>query len=195
MQCPKCQANWKQYKAGFNPSGSQRYRCGECNRVYTPQPIQHGYPEATRLLAIRMYVEGSSFGSIHRPSATRSTHKVLPIGSASTPPSCLMLLCQPRSKRLNWMSCTPSLARKKRDLRLDDCGSTRAALSWDVVLERTSEAFLQNLAWNGHPKPNGTTVMLFLFTIPCTMAHLMKCELTNMKLIRLKPSTQTCATT
>ena len=46
MKCPKCGANWKQYKAGFNPSGSQRYRCGECNRVYTPKPTQHGYSVA-----------------------------------------------------------------------------------------------------------------------------------------------------
>ncbi len=66
MKCPKCGANWKQYKAGFNPSGSQRYRCGECNRVYTPKPIHHGYSDETRLLAIRMYVEGSSYGSIGR---------------------------------------------------------------------------------------------------------------------------------
>ena len=66
MKCPKCGANWKQYKAGFNPSGSQRYRCGEYNRVYTPEPRQHGYSEETRLLAIRMYVEGSSYGSIGR---------------------------------------------------------------------------------------------------------------------------------
>lgn len=62
----KCQANWKQYKAGFNPSGSQSYRCGACNRVYTPKATRHGYPEETRLLAIRMYVEGSSYGSIGR---------------------------------------------------------------------------------------------------------------------------------
>jgi transposase-like protein len=34
--------------------------------VYTPKPSQHGYPEETRLLAIRMYVEGSSYGSIGR---------------------------------------------------------------------------------------------------------------------------------
>jgi len=66
MKCPTCQANWKQYKAGFNPSGSQRYRCGECNRVYTPKPTPHGYAEETRLLAIRMYVEGSSYNSIGR---------------------------------------------------------------------------------------------------------------------------------
>lgn len=66
MKCPKCQANWKQYKAGLNPSGSQRYRCGECNRVYTPEPKRQGYSEETRLLAIRMYVEGSSYRSIAR---------------------------------------------------------------------------------------------------------------------------------
>lgn len=60
---------------------------------------------------------------------SRSIHKVLPIGLVSTPPSCLTLPCQPRSKRLNWMSCTPSLARKKRDLRLDDCGSRHALCS------------------------------------------------------------------
>lgn len=64
MNCPKCQANWSQYKAGKNVSGSQRYRCGECNRVYTPEPKQHGHPADTRLLAIRMYVEGSSYASI-----------------------------------------------------------------------------------------------------------------------------------
>lgn len=66
MKCPRCHVNWKQYKAGFNPSGSQRYRCGECNRVYTPEPTHHGYPEEIRLLAIRLYVEGSSYGSIAR---------------------------------------------------------------------------------------------------------------------------------
>jgi transposase-like protein len=66
MKCPKRGANWKQYKAGFNPLGSQRYRCGECNRVYTLKPSQHGYAEETRLLAIRMYVEGSSYRSIGR---------------------------------------------------------------------------------------------------------------------------------
>jgi len=34
--------------------------------VYTPEPTHHGYPEETRLLAIRLYVEGSSYGSIAR---------------------------------------------------------------------------------------------------------------------------------
>jgi transposase-like protein len=34
--------------------------------VYTPEPNEPGYPTETRLLAIRMYVEGSSYGSIGR---------------------------------------------------------------------------------------------------------------------------------
>lgn len=34
--------------------------------MYTPKPKQHGYGEDIRLLAIRMYVEGSSYGSIGR---------------------------------------------------------------------------------------------------------------------------------
>lgn len=50
----------------MNKSGSQKYRCNECGTVYTPEPKPQGYPEATRLLAIRMYVEGNSYGAIGR---------------------------------------------------------------------------------------------------------------------------------
>lgn len=53
-------------KAGFNHSGSQRNKCGECKRAYTPEAKEHGYPQATRMLALRMYVEGSSQRSIAR---------------------------------------------------------------------------------------------------------------------------------
>jgi len=66
MKCPRCQTSKQQYKAGFNPSRSQRYRCGECNRVYTPDPKRQGYSSEKRMLAIRMYVEGSSQRSIGR---------------------------------------------------------------------------------------------------------------------------------
>lgn len=51
---------------GSNPSGSQRYRCGQCNRVYTPEPVWRGYAEETRLAAIRMYWKGKSYGTIAR---------------------------------------------------------------------------------------------------------------------------------
>jgi len=53
-------------KAGFNPSGSQRYKCGECHRAYTPKAKEHGYSRETRMLALRMYVEGNSQRSIAR---------------------------------------------------------------------------------------------------------------------------------
>jgi transposase-like protein len=53
-------------KAGFNHSGSQRYKCGECKRAYTPASKEKGYSQDTRLLALRMYVEGNSQRSIAR---------------------------------------------------------------------------------------------------------------------------------
>ena len=34
--------------------------------MYTPEPKAHGYDAEMRLLALRMYVEGSSYGSIGR---------------------------------------------------------------------------------------------------------------------------------
>ena len=53
-------------KNGLNKSGSQKYLCRECGTVFTPAPHEKGYPAETRGLAIRMYVEGSSYGSIGR---------------------------------------------------------------------------------------------------------------------------------
>jgi len=66
MNCPRCKSVKRQVKNGLNSSGSQKYKCNECGAVYTPEPKGNGYPAATRLLAIRMYVEGSSYGSIGR---------------------------------------------------------------------------------------------------------------------------------
>lgn len=53
-------------KAGFNHSGSQRYKCGECRRAYTPEAKVKGYSQEARMLALRMYVEGNSQRSIAR---------------------------------------------------------------------------------------------------------------------------------
>ena len=66
MKCPYCRLTKKQVKNGLNLSGSQKYRCNECRKVYTPQPGLNGYPQETRLLAIRMYVEGNSYRAIAR---------------------------------------------------------------------------------------------------------------------------------
>jgi len=66
MRCPKCKSTSGQVKNGLNSSGSQKYRCRECGARYTPEPKEKGYSAETRILAIRMYVEGSSYGSIAR---------------------------------------------------------------------------------------------------------------------------------
>ena len=66
MKCPNCKSSKSQVKNGLNKSGSQKYRCNECKMVYTPDPKPNGYPNETRLLAIRMYVEGNSYHAIAR---------------------------------------------------------------------------------------------------------------------------------
>jgi transposase-like protein len=65
-QCPACQATIKQGKAGLNHSGSQRYLCRVCGRVYTPAPTPIGYSADIKMRALQMYLEGSSRRSIGR---------------------------------------------------------------------------------------------------------------------------------
>jgi transposase-like protein len=59
-QCPSCQATAKQTRAGLNRSGSQRYRCHMCGRVYTPAPNSIGFSAETRERALQLYLEGNS---------------------------------------------------------------------------------------------------------------------------------------
>ena len=66
MKCPNCKSTKRQVKNGLNPSGSQKYLCHECTTVYTPEPKLNGYPAETKLLAVRMYVEGNSYHAIAR---------------------------------------------------------------------------------------------------------------------------------
>lgn len=53
-------------KAGHTGAGSQRYRCGVCQRRYTPEPKAHGYDDATRQQAVRLYSDGMSYRRIGR---------------------------------------------------------------------------------------------------------------------------------
>jgi transposase-like protein len=64
MKFPNCKALTRQVKNGFNGSGSQKYLCKECGHKYTPEPKVNGYPAETRQLAVRMHVEGNSYGSV-----------------------------------------------------------------------------------------------------------------------------------
>ena len=50
--CPACNVTENQVKNGHNPSGSQRYKCKECGRAYTPEPNEVGYDQATRDQAV-----------------------------------------------------------------------------------------------------------------------------------------------
>ena len=63
-QCPACQATARQAKAGRNRSGSQRYRCSVCSRVYTPSPKPLGFSSEIRARALQLYLEGNSRRSI-----------------------------------------------------------------------------------------------------------------------------------
>jgi len=54
-QCPHCQSEEHQVKAGFNRGGSQRYLCRGCRRTYTPEPKPLGHDEAKRREALKYY--------------------------------------------------------------------------------------------------------------------------------------------
>jgi transposase-like protein len=65
-ECPYCQATTKQNKNGKNDSGSQRYRCGICQRRYTPEPKENGYSDTLRQQAVKLAADGLSFRRIAR---------------------------------------------------------------------------------------------------------------------------------
>jgi transposase-like protein len=64
-QCPHCEATERQTTYGRTARGSQRYKCRECARVYTPDPLPLGYPDEKRE-AVRLYLEGVNFRRIGR---------------------------------------------------------------------------------------------------------------------------------
>jgi transposase-like protein len=65
-KCPYCQAETHQMKAGRTESGSQRYRCGSCQRRYTPEPKAHGYPDTMHQQAVKLYSDGLNYRRIGR---------------------------------------------------------------------------------------------------------------------------------
>ncbi len=61
IQCPHCSSFEQQTKSGHTRTGSRRYKCRECQRIYTPGPKPLGYPEETRREAARLYLKGTNF--------------------------------------------------------------------------------------------------------------------------------------
>jgi len=75
-ECPHCQMNAPQVKAGTTSAGSQRYRCTACRYTYTPAAKGRGYPPAIRHKAVQEYVDGGNlrriarqFGVVHQTVA------------------------------------------------------------------------------------------------------------------------------
>jgi transposase-like protein len=66
IQCPHCSSSERQTKSGHTRTGSQRYKCKDCQRIYTPDPKPLGYPEETKREAVRLYLEGTNFRRIGR---------------------------------------------------------------------------------------------------------------------------------
>ena len=64
--CPQCGSDKRQAKWGKNRCGSQRFGCQNCHKVYTPEPMVHGYPLSVRQQAVALHVEGLSFRRIAR---------------------------------------------------------------------------------------------------------------------------------
>lgn len=60
QRCPNCGAETNQVKKGLNPSGTQRYFCKECGKVYTPEPKRKAYDAETRKQALKIYYSGVS---------------------------------------------------------------------------------------------------------------------------------------
>ena len=65
-QCAYCQSTEQQIKSGLNASGSQRFRCRLCDRIYTPAPAPNGYPDEVRHQAVKLYLEGMNLRRIGR---------------------------------------------------------------------------------------------------------------------------------
>jgi transposase-like protein len=64
--CPYCQDTARQVKAGFTRTSSQRYQCQLCRRSYTPEPKPLGYDDKTKVMALKLYLEGNGFRRIGR---------------------------------------------------------------------------------------------------------------------------------
>ncbi len=65
-RCAYCHSTEEQIKSGLNASGSQRFRCRLCDRIYTPEPSPNGYSDEVRRQAVKLYLEGTNLRRIGR---------------------------------------------------------------------------------------------------------------------------------
>ncbi len=122
IQCPHCSSSEHQTKSGHTRTGSQRYRCKECQRIYTPEPKPLGYPEETKREAVRLYLEGTNFRRIGRILSVNH-QSVVNWVNATTPTCPPPSSRSPRPRRWRWISCSPSSAQKNASLHRNPCRS------------------------------------------------------------------------
>ena len=64
--CRYCGSNSRVQRSGYNRGGSQRLRCEDCQRYFTPEPKPRGYESELRRQALKLYLEGMSLRGIGR---------------------------------------------------------------------------------------------------------------------------------
>lgn len=64
--CPYCGSNSRVQKAGLNGTGSQRMRCAQCRRYFTPHKKPMGHSPQLRAQAVQLCLEGMSFRAVGR---------------------------------------------------------------------------------------------------------------------------------
>jgi len=58
--CPYCGAKEHQHSIGKTKAGSNRFRCQNCQRDYTPEPKKWRYTEEEKSNALRLLLLGNS---------------------------------------------------------------------------------------------------------------------------------------
>lgn len=126
-------------KAGFNHSGSQRYKCGECKRAYTPQAKERGYTQETRKLALRMYVEGNSQRAIARilSISPQSVSNWINAYEAQIPSA--PMPSKPKVAELDELYTFVKQKKNKIYVLTVVDRATHCLLSWDAVSKRSTE--------------------------------------------------------
>ena len=64
--CPQCQLNDPVVRFGFTRAGSQRLRCQECGKTWTPKPVSRALSAEKEALIARALQERSSQRAIAR---------------------------------------------------------------------------------------------------------------------------------
>ncbi len=64
IQCPYCTDATIVIRFGYNRTGTQRYHCTQCRRVFTPDAKPEGIAAAIRQQALQLYLTGMSLRKI-----------------------------------------------------------------------------------------------------------------------------------